>query len=354
MHFKQLTFTRFIAALAIVVFHYGRKIPPFNNGKIAFIFQHANLGVSYFYILSGFVMIIAYHKKERIDFLEFIKNRLARIYPVYLISLFLLFLLKIGDIDSKGLTLNFLMIQAWFPKWALSFNYPGWSLSVEFFFYATFPLFFNYFYKKASFKTILITVSLFWLVSQLVFNYLLTASFLQNSLIIKLEYLFYNPFLHLNSFLIGNLCGLFIVGINKIKFKNYDFPILALGILLLISLRFPLHLNYHNGLLALIFVPFIILLSLNNGILTTVFGNRILVFLGEVSYGFYILQYPVFDYLSKSEFDRFYIHLHPTIVFFIKVLVLLLFASLNYLFLEDPIRKKIKSLKVKRLPIVTS
>ena len=90
MRIEQLTFTRFLAAISIVIFHYGDQIFLFNNKYVQFIFGQANIGVSYFFILSGFVMIIAYNTNSKINFFQYLKNRLARIYPVYLFAIFLL------------------------------------------------------------------------------------------------------------------------------------------------------------------------------------------------------------------------------------------------------------------------
>ena len=44
MRIEQLTFTRFVAAISIVIFHYGKDVPPFNY--LSFLFQQANIGVS--------------------------------------------------------------------------------------------------------------------------------------------------------------------------------------------------------------------------------------------------------------------------------------------------------------------
>ena len=76
---SQLTFTRFIAAFLLFVYHF-REI---KSG------EHLNLGVSYFYVLSGFVMILAYGKKEHISPKEYYINRLARIYPLHIMTLLL-------------------------------------------------------------------------------------------------------------------------------------------------------------------------------------------------------------------------------------------------------------------------
>jgi peptidoglycan/LPS O-acetylase OafA/YrhL len=67
----QITFTRFVAALAIVISHFNKDVFLYKIPYLSEVFLRANVGVSYFFILSGFIMIIAYHKKE--------KNRLRRL-----------------------------------------------------------------------------------------------------------------------------------------------------------------------------------------------------------------------------------------------------------------------------------
>ena len=64
MRLEQLTFTRFLAAIAVVTFHYGRGSVLMDNETLGLFFHQALYGVSYFFILSGFVMMIAYSNKE--------------------------------------------------------------------------------------------------------------------------------------------------------------------------------------------------------------------------------------------------------------------------------------------------
>ncbi len=82
---------------------------------ISNLFLRANVGVSYFFILSGFIMIIAYHKKDKIDYLEFYKNRFARIYPLYILGLLLYFMTRSQMLDWYKLMLYSLGIQSWIP-----------------------------------------------------------------------------------------------------------------------------------------------------------------------------------------------------------------------------------------------
>jgi peptidoglycan/LPS O-acetylase OafA/YrhL len=117
--------------------------------------------VSIFFVLSGFVLAYTYRDRAAADPADFWLSRFARIYPVYAFALVLGLPMFIGhppqydniqlDITRVplGAPLNshvaalvawILLAQAWIPSLVLKWNYPGWSLSVEAFFYALFPL----------------------------------------------------------------------------------------------------------------------------------------------------------------------------------------------------------------------
>lgn len=345
MKINQLTFTRFLASIAIVIYHYGLTIAPFDNEWIHFLFKRANVGVSFFFILSGFVMIIAYGNKPQVDFFDYMKNRFARIYPVYLLGLlgFLFYLLyNHVSFDWIGLPLGLLALQSWVPGQALSLNYPGWSLSVEFFFYATFPFLLNYLYKKHDYKKLIIPFVLFWLISQIASKVLLDPSFYQGFPSKSHDFIFYYPLMHFNEFLIGNLAGLFFIHHMKMdKTRNYDWWILGLFSILLVVLKYAKGINMHNGALAVLFVPLIVLLALNKGRITQLFNLRPFIFLGEISFGIYILQLPVFVW-SKKIYE--YIHFsNPVIEFHLYLLLLILAAGVSYVYIETPLRNMIKN-----------
>lgn len=99
---NQLTFTRFIAAILIVILHFGGIF----KGKISFIddiWEHFNLGVSYFYVLSGFVMIVAYKNLEKINSKKYYINRLARIYPLHILSMLLVIFFILLEIINNNI-----------------------------------------------------------------------------------------------------------------------------------------------------------------------------------------------------------------------------------------------------------
>ena len=343
MRIEQLTFTRFIAAISIVIYHYGKNTFPFNQSFLPGIFEQANVGVSYFFILSGFVMVIAYSKYSYIHFKDYIKRRLARIYPVYLLaSLILLPYLFIANhnILFTDILLNLSMLQSWFPSKALSFNVPAWSLSVEMFFYTSFPLLINKIYAGKTLKSIFLIVLSVFVVSQLIFHFLIFSNYYQGYPSFSHSLSFYFPLLHINEFLIGNLAGFWFI--HKKQIRSNNLLLLVLFALLLVLLVADLPVNFHNGLLAILFVPIIVLLSSNKSLITRVFKNKIFVFLGEISYGIYILQFPVFSW-CKSVLKHFEIT-NAHVVFYIGLTILIALSALSYTYVERPLRKRINKL----------
>jgi peptidoglycan/LPS O-acetylase OafA/YrhL len=122
--------------------------------------------------------------------------------------------------------------------------------------------------------------------------------------------------------------------------------------LLVFSLKYQLGLSYHNGLLGIIFAPLIFLIAKSKGSISTFFSNRLFVFLGEISYGIYIYQVPIWvissfiltDYrmdkylgIVKNQSDN-------TSVFLIKLFILILISSISYMYIERPLREKIKKI----------
>ena len=84
-----LTMVRFIAAIGVVWFHYGRYVV--NNSPIWLknITASGYIGVTFFFILSGFILVYVYTGSDltnRTDQRNFYIRRVARIYPVYVLA----------------------------------------------------------------------------------------------------------------------------------------------------------------------------------------------------------------------------------------------------------------------------
>lgn len=357
MRLEQLTFIRFIAAIAVVIHHFGMSIFPFNNIILYKIFKQGDLGVSFFFFLSGFVMIIAYQNKNKIDFFDYIKNRFARIYPVFLLAAALIFINKIvqGDeyLNIKGLFLHLTMLHAWIPGYQLSYNIASWTLSVEFFFYFLFPFLFNSFYtnKQVKFSRILSFTLIIWIITQIIlvlFKPNLFFNFEGIAFLYK-EVLRLFPLMHLNQFLVGNLFGLLFLKYGVKAIKNYDIQIIALTSILLLVLILNPDINLFGGLILVVFAPLVYFIACNNGFLTKISNYKFLIFLGEISYGIYILQYPIY-YLTKYFYKTYNNnYIGDGLKFYIMIFLLILVSSLSYLYIEKPLREKIKRFRLLNL-----
>jgi peptidoglycan/LPS O-acetylase OafA/YrhL len=140
-----LTGLRIFAALAVYFNHLGG--PHGAPGFVRSFFESGYCGVTIFFVLSGFVLAYNYFDemtRPRVkEIYEFFLARFARVYPLYLLVLaYIVFDLHAGGLSIDGWWRNALGIQAWDPNvlHAFSFDAPAWSVSVEFFLYACFPL----------------------------------------------------------------------------------------------------------------------------------------------------------------------------------------------------------------------
>jgi peptidoglycan/LPS O-acetylase OafA/YrhL len=146
----SLTGLRAIAALWVCSLHFLYVWPDANP-----LVHAAKLGASgviIFFVLSGFILGHVYHSffangVSATRYVHFMKLRLARIYPLHLLTLLLwtaaLYYDAIRWSENDTLytfVLNLLLVHGWGFTNTLSFNDPSWSISHEFFCYLWFPL----------------------------------------------------------------------------------------------------------------------------------------------------------------------------------------------------------------------
>lgn len=134
----SLTSLRFFAAALVVAVHVGEVFP--GAGAL----QHGQVGVSFFYLLSGFILTWTPSPNDTPQ--AFYRRRFARIVPVHLltwiVAVFVLAPVADRGRSVVGVLLSLVLLQAWVPDDTIAFaaNGVSWSLSVEVFFYALFPL----------------------------------------------------------------------------------------------------------------------------------------------------------------------------------------------------------------------
>jgi peptidoglycan/LPS O-acetylase OafA/YrhL len=130
----QLTSLRFFAALMIVFHHSGGLlgVAPVNLGP----------GVSFFFVLSGFILAYVYPRLSKAETPRFWLARFARIWPAYALSFLLALALLPLQWDTMTAASHLAMVQAWLPMslFYFSYNAVAWSVSTEVFFYLLFPL----------------------------------------------------------------------------------------------------------------------------------------------------------------------------------------------------------------------
>lgn len=149
---KALTGIRFFAAFYVFLFHLDARVPlNFLPWQAHNIVKQGALGVNLFFILSGFLLAYSHFKdypaaeiRDTRFTLQFLFKRFARIYPVYLVTL----LLSAGvgiwlhTLPSPlVLGANVLFLQTYYPPVAMDwFGGGGWSIANEIYFYLFFPL----------------------------------------------------------------------------------------------------------------------------------------------------------------------------------------------------------------------
>jgi peptidoglycan/LPS O-acetylase OafA/YrhL len=145
---RPLTSLRFIAAMMIVLLHAGEL---FTYEWMIWVRFPLNNGVSFFFVLSGFILTHVYSLRPNTPYGYFLWTRFARLWPTHLATLALL-VVSVPDgwatfygegMFSKWWTLlaNLTLTQSLFPYMAYVFSWNGvsWSISTEFFFYLAFP-----------------------------------------------------------------------------------------------------------------------------------------------------------------------------------------------------------------------
>jgi len=151
---EALSSLRFFAAAYIFLFHaLAMKILDRARAPagLKYFAESGYIAVSFFFVLSGFVLVYGYADRVT-DTLRFVKSRLARIYPAYLLALafggFFFFAINLMDIPDLRwfarhqvlMTVSTLTLtQSWIPQAAMGWNAPGWAVSVFLFYYAIFP-----------------------------------------------------------------------------------------------------------------------------------------------------------------------------------------------------------------------
>jgi peptidoglycan/LPS O-acetylase OafA/YrhL len=355
--FTALNGLRFLAALAVVIFHYAPRTDGYTRlpAAIKNLIDEGPAAVSFFFILSGFVL--AYRYLERGDRLQsraaFYWARLVRLYPAYLLA-FLLFLpvamqQNLGNSFSLSAgrhrfelsaLLSGLMLQAWTPL-AQAWNGPSWSLSVEAFMYLLFPFIGFRLMRLSPQKTIFVFFA----------SWLIPVSFASAyechriSPPIWRAYITNNPLLWLPLFVMGICATCMVPTWRSVRADQArKISTAAFAALILAVFLWPHQWNdvLVTGGVAPLFAVVVVCFTRRASRIAKVIGAALPNHLGEASFALYILQAPVWHYWQ--EFTN---HLRRIpegtsmaaiwqIAFFVPFLILVSLATQRLV--ENPLR----------------
>ncbi len=345
---KALTSVRFFAALWVALFHMLR--PASALGAIfAPTISAGYAGVSFFFILSGFILTYSHaqeYEEGKGRAPKFWVARLARIYPVYVVSMALAAYVYRSQFHPAFHILAYiadlLMVQSWSMRMVLFFNLPAWSLSAEAFFYLVFP-FLVMRLRPRSTRSAIAAIIGYWLLAMVVPLICLlvfpASSWHEpyqanpgDGWILLVRRL---PLLALPEFLAGVSLGWLHVR-TPMSDRTAAWLAGAGMITLLVTLAAVDHL------------PFIML---NNGLLTPVFGllilglcrpnwlsrplsNPVLVLLGEASFAFYLIHLMLENWMTTT----FQIG-DGALPVLLKIAIAMVLAILLHLGVERPCRR---------------
>ena len=353
----QLTFTRYIAALLVVFFHFGGGIGADGGAWWLVVLRQGPAMVAYFFVLSGFILATVYGVPgDGAARRRFWIARFARIYPVYLLALVVtiaVFAWFDVPIPPDAALLEATMLQAWVPGRVGMLNFPAWSLSVEAFFYALFPLLAWAMFRVRSTALVVALALALWLASWAVCEAGAQLAPKHNP---AFDVLHYNPLLHLSSFVVGMAAAIALKrhepGLAAMpRMRQAGAFALWSGAVTVIALVFVAHdwlvrttglaLPTDRGLLAPLFAVMIVGLALDASRIANALRWAPLVALGEASYAVYILQVPLW-HVYRFTLGRL---IDGPVVSFLAFAALLTAASLAILVgFERPARAWLRRL----------
>lgn len=217
INFPALTGIRAVAAFMVYIHHFGLPYIDYFNLNIKNFFSEFHVGVTIFFVLSGFLICNRYYGEIDLNFKEFFVKRFARVYPIYFILSTITFIISLFSVSKMSIQvyiLNISFLRGFFDDYKFSGIAQGWSLTVEEMFYLFSPVFFILIKRKKLF--LLVIPIVFILVGYLLVFLLSDFNFygLMKNSEFMLDFTFFGRIFEF-------ICGMFLsIYFNKIKKIN--------------------------------------------------------------------------------------------------------------------------------------
>lgn len=174
---QSIHYLRGIAAFLVVCFHARQMLDGVLGVKDLgnFLFLNGQAGVDLFFIISGFIIAYSTHEEGRSSPRAFIIRRFFRVYPVFIISLLLCYLVVniAKPIDLFSLLKSALLVHTNYtlhgPFFGYNILYTAWTLTYELYFYLifVFAISINHYHRVLIASTLLLVPGI---ILQVVFN----------------------------------------------------------------------------------------------------------------------------------------------------------------------------------------
>ncbi len=316
--YKQIDGIRAIAVLLVAMYHFW-VVGGYKSTGIellnTFLSYGGEIGVTLFFILSGFGIYCCLFKEEQnhgnIRYITFIKKRLKRIYPQYFACILILLLLSegaiyISDGNLKSIFFHLLFIHNFFISTSGSINGVLWMMGVIFQFYLLSVILYKL-VKKSPILIYIISIILTILLKVLIFKYL-------DNLELDNMYLFiYGRQLitALDNFLIGMVVAHMKLKNKKIKRNKWEIvKLISISLVFLVWILYGTQYGtvYSNTIYGYLWhnitaflLGIMVWISININLVFPKWIEKIMLFIAKYEYGIYIWHLVIVNNLySKS------------------------------------------------------
>ncbi|MEV4625751.1 acyltransferase [Micromonospora sp. NPDC049523] len=362
----SLTGLRWVAAFGVWVYHSFQNVPELTlfrdvtvNNHLQAISQPAGgLGVQVFFVLSGFVLTWSARPNDTVK--AFWRRRFVKIYPNYLVTWLLAMLMFAMWMTPAWITVvNVVMLQPWVPDVNVFFSVdmPSWSVGVEALFYACFPLLYLLIRRIEPSRLkywLAAAVAGSFAIPAILYLSLPSTPWVESGPVSELQLFF--AYIFPPSRLLDFAVGI-LVARAVMTGRWRDIGMLWSGALLIASYVLAMFVPFLYGLRAVSIVPIALLIAAaaNADIAGrfTLLRNRVMVWLGNISYAFYLVQLLVYLALRFSLGPGLYSTPVSLLILLADLAVTIVVSAALYRFVERPaVRRWSKSRA--RVPATTT
>ena len=313
-YIPALTGVRALAAYLVFISHFSYIFDENFPHIIQRFLGEFHIGVTIFFVLSGFLITYRYYNNFHLTtdwFRQYLKNRVARIYPMYFIltvAAFIYFFFTKDLSITKGsdnpialLILNITFLRGFFYQYWDTGIAQGWSLTVEECFYFSAPFIFLIAKKYNKFYIQPVIITSFGILLVLIFRDVNWHGFFGN-----FTFMFLFTFIgRCFEFFVGIQLARYIIkkGVtrtNKVNFTYLGFVLIFVCVLIMAlqpipkpwvaGLESPIGIITNNYILCITIALFFYGLLTETTVLKGILANPFVELLGKSSYIFYLIH----------------------------------------------------------------